>query len=215
LDAKAAITELVAYYRNSTRAITMGHTLHQELLTMRLTKDMRMSQHEFLYCYGNTMYDYVEHHGRAEAQMSQNQLLTYLQEAVNLDPDLNQLGLDQMLCMPQGKTLMVLPQYMEALNNIAALADKALPRTGGSGGRDWGGGCQANWTEFGGDSDNDGDSNRSNDTLADDGFTKDEVISYLVHSMAQKKNLRFISSEKWAKLSVECRKYLCDMSPDI
>jgi hypothetical protein len=43
LDARAAITELAAYYRNSTRAITMGHTLHQELLTMRLTKDMRMS----------------------------------------------------------------------------------------------------------------------------------------------------------------------------
>jgi hypothetical protein len=43
LDARAAITELVAYYRTSTRAIAIRHALHQELLTMRLTKDMHMS----------------------------------------------------------------------------------------------------------------------------------------------------------------------------
>ena len=41
LDARAAITELVAHYRNSTRAIAMGHALLQELLTMRLTRDMQ------------------------------------------------------------------------------------------------------------------------------------------------------------------------------
>lgn len=91
---------------------------------------------------------------------------------------------------------MALTQPMEALDDIAALADKASPRTGDSGGRDLGGRRRANRTEFGGDSDDDGNSNRSNDTLADDGFTKDEVLSYLVHSMAHKKNLGFISGEK-------------------
>jgi hypothetical protein len=72
-----------------------------------------------------------------------------------------------------------------------------------------------NWTEFGGDSDDEADSDGSDDTLADDRFTEDEVISYLVHKMAQKKQLGFISGEKWAKLSAECRKYLRDMSPDV
>jgi hypothetical protein len=43
LDTRAAITELVAYYRTSTRAIAIGHALHQERLTMRLTKDMLVS----------------------------------------------------------------------------------------------------------------------------------------------------------------------------
>ena len=86
------------------------------------------------------MYNYLEHtHGREEAQMSQSQLLTYLQEAVSLDKDMNRLRLDQMLRVSQGKTLMVLTQYMDALDNIAALADRASPRTGGSGGRESGG----------------------------------------------------------------------------
>lgn len=90
LDTRAAITEPIACHRNSTRASAMGHTLHQELLTMRLTKDVRMSRHEFLHRYGSTMCDYLEHtHRCAEAQMSQNQLLIYLQEAVSLEPVLN------------------------------------------------------------------------------------------------------------------------------
>jgi hypothetical protein len=71
------------------------------------------------------------------------------------------------------------------------------------------------WTEFGSDSDDDGNSYRSDDTLADDRFTKDEVISYLVYKMAQKKQLGFVSGEKWVKLSAECRKYLGDMPPDV
>jgi hypothetical protein len=109
----------------------MGHTLHQELLTMRLTKDMHVSRHDFLASYCNTMYNYLEHtHGCEEAQMSQHQLLSYLQEAVSLDKDLNRLRLDQMLRMSQGKTIMVLTQYMDALNDIAALTDRASPRTG-------------------------------------------------------------------------------------
>jgi hypothetical protein len=85
----------------------MGHTLLKELLTKKLTREMRMTRHEFLASVA--MYEYHEHtHGREEAQVSQSQLLTYLQEAVSLDRDLNQLRLDQMLRMSQGKTLMVL-----------------------------------------------------------------------------------------------------------
>jgi hypothetical protein len=65
-----------------------------------------------------------------EAQVSQSQLLTYLQEAVSLDNELNQLRLDQMLRMSQGKTIMLLTQYLDALDNAAALADKATPQKG-------------------------------------------------------------------------------------
>jgi hypothetical protein len=40
MDARAALHELIAYYRTSTRAIAIGQVLHQELLTLRLTKDV-------------------------------------------------------------------------------------------------------------------------------------------------------------------------------
>ena len=131
LDARAAMAELVAYYRHSTRAIAMGHALLQELLTMKLKRDMPITRGDFVTKYGETMYIYLEHtHGREEAQVSQSQLLTYLQEAVSLDNELNQLRLDQMIRMSQGKTLMVLTQCLDALDNVAALADKATPRKG-------------------------------------------------------------------------------------
>jgi hypothetical protein len=152
----------------------MGHTLLKELLTKKLTKDMRITRHAFLASFGVAMYEYLEHtHGRVEAQVSQSQLLTYLQEAVSLDRDLNQLRLDQMLRMSQGKTLMVLTQCMDALDNIAALADEASPRTGSSGGWDPGNQHKVNWSEFGCESEDDGN---GNDSSTDDGFTEDEVI---------------------------------------
>ena len=73
-----------------------------------------------------------------------------------------------------------------------------------------------NWSEFGWDSDDDDDdSDGSIDSRADDGFTEDEVIYYLVHRMAQKKQLGFISGKKWTQLSAECRKYLRDMPQEI
>jgi hypothetical protein len=78
-----------------------------------------------------------------------------------------------------------------------------------------GGWHRANWTEFGCDSDDDDNSDGGDDIPADDSFTKDEVISYLVHKMAQKKQIGFISGEKWAKLLAECHKYLQDMPPDV
>jgi hypothetical protein len=165
--------------------------------------------------YHYTMYNYLEHTlGCEETQMSQSQLLSYLQEAVSLDRDLNQLRDDQMFRMSPGKTIMVLTQFMDALNDIAALADKTSPRAGGSGKTGGSGGRhQVNWTEFGCDSDDDDDTNENDDVIADT-FNEDKVISYLVHKIAQKKQIGFISEEKWAKLSAECRKYLCDMSPD-
>jgi hypothetical protein len=92
MDARAALAELATCHRTSTRAIAVGHTLHQEPLTMKLTKDMRVSQHGFLLGHGDTMHNHLEHaHGREEAQMSQSQLLSHLQEAVSLDSDLNHL----------------------------------------------------------------------------------------------------------------------------
>ena len=186
----------MAYYRHSTRAIAMGHTLLQDLLTMKLKKDMPITRGEFVSKYSEAIYNYLEHtHGREEAQVSQPQLLTYLQEAVSLDNELNQLQLDKMLRMSQGKSLMVLTQYLDALDNIAALADKATPRKGAhieGSGRDSGSWRHVNWTEFGGDpNDDDG----SNGLLSVDGFTEDEVVHYLVHRMAFKKQLGFISGE--------------------
>jgi hypothetical protein len=90
MDARAALTELVEYYRNSTRVIAVGHALHQELLTMKLTKESHESWHEFLSSYTDTMCNCPEHtHGHEEAQMSQHQLLSYLQEAISLDSELN------------------------------------------------------------------------------------------------------------------------------
>ena len=100
------------------------------------------------------------------------QLLTYLQEAVSLDSELNRLRLDQMLRMSQGKTIMVCSQYLDALDNIAALVDKASPRKGApieGGGKGSGGGRHVNWSEFGASSDGDDDSNGS---ISVDGFTK-------------------------------------------
>ena len=153
LDARAAIAELVTHYRHSTRAVAMGHVLLQELLTMKLKRDMPVSRSDFVTKYGEAMYNYLEHtHGREEAQVSSSQLLTYLQEAVSLDTELNRLRLDQMIRMSQGKTIMVLSQYLDALDNIAALADKASPRKGApmeGGGKGSGGGRQINWSEFG------------------------------------------------------------------
>jgi hypothetical protein len=58
MDSRAALTELAAHYRNSTRVIAVGHVLHKELLTMRLTKDSPESRHEFLLGYSDTMYNY-------------------------------------------------------------------------------------------------------------------------------------------------------------
>jgi hypothetical protein len=153
------------------------------------------------------MYNYLEHtHGREEAQMSQSQLLSYLQEAVSLDRDLNRMRHDQMLRVSQGKTTMVLTQCMDALNDIAALADKASPRTGGSG-KTGGLGSRhrANWTEFGCDLDDD-DNNDKDDDVATNTFNEDGVNFYLVHKIAQKKQIGLISGENWAKLSAECQK---------
>ena len=216
LDARAAIAELVAYYRHSTRAVAMGHALLQELLTMKLKRDMPISRGDFVTKYGEAMYNYLEHtHGREEAQVSSSQLLTYLQEAVSLDSELNRLRLDQMLRMSQGKTIMVLSQYLDALDNIAALADKATPRKGApieGSGKGSGGGRHVNWSEFGAGSDGDDGSDGS---ISVDGFTEDEVVHYLVHKMGFKKQLGFISGEKWTKLSAECRKYLRDMPLDL
>ena len=111
--------------------IAMGHTLLQELLTMKLRKDMPITRGDFASKYGEVSCNYLEHtHGHEEAQVSQPQLLTYLQESVSLDNELNQLRLDQMLRMSQEKSLMVLTQYLDVLDNIAALADKATPRKG-------------------------------------------------------------------------------------
>jgi hypothetical protein len=116
LDTRAAMSELVAHCRTSTRAIAIGHALHQELLTMRVTKDVHVSRHDFPSSQGDTMCNCLEHtHGREEAQTSQSQLLSCLQETVSLDRDLNRLRHDQMLCMLQGKTTMALTQCMDAL----------------------------------------------------------------------------------------------------
>ena len=194
----------------------MGHTLLQELLTMKLKKDMPITPGNFVSKCGEAMYNYLEHtHGREEAQVSQPQLLTCLQESVSLDNKLNQLRLDQMLRMSQGKSLMVLTQCLDALDNIAALADKATPRKGApieGGGRDLGGRRHVNWTEIWHDTDDDDGSNGS---LSVDGFTEDEVVHYLVHRMAFKKQLGFISGERWTSLSAECRKYLREMPQDL
>ena len=85
LDARAAIAELMTSCRHSTRAVAMGHALLQELLTMKLKRDMPISRGDFVTKYGEAMYNYLEHtHGREEAQVSSSQLLTYLQEAVSL-----------------------------------------------------------------------------------------------------------------------------------
>jgi hypothetical protein len=108
MDTRAALAELVTHCRTSTRAIAVEHVLHQEPLTLKLTKDMRVSQHEFPSGCSDTVCNCPEHtHGREEAQMSQPQLLSCLQEAVSLDRDLNQLRHDEMFRMLQGK----LPWY--------------------------------------------------------------------------------------------------------
>ena len=52
LDARAAIAELVTYYRHSTRVVAMGHALLQELLTMKLKRDMPITRGEFVSKYG-------------------------------------------------------------------------------------------------------------------------------------------------------------------
>ena len=93
-----------------------------------------------------------------------------------------------MLRMSQGKTIMVLSQYLDALDNIAALADKASPRKGapmegsgkGSGGR------QINWSEFGASM---GDDEDSDESLSGDRFSEDEVVHYLVHKVGFQKQL--------------------------
>jgi hypothetical protein len=113
--------------------------------------------------------------------------------------------------MLQGKTTMVLNQCMDTLNDMAALADKAFPRTEqGLGSR-----CRVNWTEFGCDSDSDNDNDEDEDVIADGDLSDEEVISCLVHKIAQKKQIGFIGREKWARPSAECHKYLWDMSPDV
>ena len=82
---------------------------------------------------------------------------------------------------------MVLTQYLDALDNAAALADKATPRKGApteGSGRDLGSRRHVNRTEFGCDSDDDDGSDGS---ISVDGFTKDKVVHYRVHRMAFKK----------------------------
>jgi hypothetical protein len=62
--------------------------------------------------------------------MSQPQILSYLQEAVSMDSELNRLRHTKMIRMLQGKGVMDLTRYMDTLNNVAVLADGSSPRTG-------------------------------------------------------------------------------------
>ena len=91
MDARTALTELVAHYRNSTGAIAVGHALCKELLTMRLTKDVRVSRHEFPASYSDTKYVQLSRAHSWTCGSPDVQLLSYLQEAVSLDSELNQL----------------------------------------------------------------------------------------------------------------------------
>ena len=92
MNSRAPLAELVECHRTSTRAIAGGHVLHKELMSMKLNKEFHGSQQESLAAYSDSMYNYLEQtHGREDAQMSQPQLLTYLQEVVSMDSELNQL----------------------------------------------------------------------------------------------------------------------------
>jgi hypothetical protein len=75
------------------------------------------------------MCDHLEQtHGCRDAQMSQSQIRIYPQEAVSNDAELNQLWQREMLCLSDGKRPMDLTQCIEALDNIAVLADGSSPR---------------------------------------------------------------------------------------
>jgi hypothetical protein len=122
------LVEHVEYYRTFTRVIAASHVVHKKLLSMKLNSEFRGQ--EFLAVYSETMYNYLEQtHGRADAQMSQPQTLSYLQEAVSMDSELNQLRHTKMIRRSQGKGGMDLTQYMDALDDLAVLARKPDGRT--------------------------------------------------------------------------------------
>ena len=139
------------------------------------------------------IYDYQEQTSdRPENQLSEPQVINYLQEAVRDDKDLNQLRHREMLRLAEGKPEMGLDRCIEALIDLAILTDQSNPRKNASDGRR--SSCNAHRLEIGPDyedeqiSDDDDDSVEGTDT------------SYMIHRVASKHTSGCISPEKWDKL---------------
>ena len=135
-DAREAIAAIVDYYRTSTRALAATHA------TLRLIGDTRLNasfvgqRQDFLSKYVSYIYDYQEQTtDRPENQLSEPQVINYLQEAVRDDKDLNQLRHREMLRLAEGKPEMGLDRYIEALIDLAILTDQSNPRKNASNGR--------------------------------------------------------------------------------
>ena len=206
-DAREAIAAIVDYYRTSTRALAATHA------TLRLIGDTRLNasfvgqRQDFLSKYVSYIYDYQEQTtDRPENQLSEPQVINYLQEAVRDDKDLNQLRHREMLRLAEGKPEMGLDRYIEALIDLAILTDQSNPRKNASDGRR--SPRSANRLEIGPDYE---DEQSSDD---DDDSVEDTETSYMIHRVVSKHTSGYISPEKWDKLNVETRNALRAMTPE-
>ena len=146
------------------------------------------------------IYDYQEQTtDRPENQLSEPQVINYLQEAVRDDKDLNQLHHREMLRLAEGKPEMGLDRYIEALIDLAILTDQSNPRKNASDGRRPP--RNANRLEIGPDYEDEQSSDGDDDDSVEDAET-----SYMIHRVVSKHTSGYISPEKWDKLNVETRK---------
>ena len=207
-DAREAIAAVVDYYRTSTRALAATHA------TLRLIGDTCLNtsfvgqRQDFLSKYVSYTYDYQEQTtDRPENQLSESQVINYLQEAVRDDKDLNQLRHREMLRLAEGKPEMGLDRYIEGLIDLTILTDQSNPRKNASDGRRPP--RNANRLEIGPDYEDEQSSDGD-----DDDSVEDTETSYMIHRVVSKHTSGYISPEKWDKLNVETRNALRAMTPE-
>ena len=139
------------------------------------------------------IYDYQEQTtDRPENQLSEPQVINYLQEAVRDDKDLNQLRHREMLCLAEGKPEMGLDRYIEALIDLAILTDQSNPRKNASDGRR--SPRNANRLEIGPDYEDEQSSDGD-----DDDSVEDTKTSYMIRRVVLKHTSGYISPKKWDK----------------
>ena len=182
-------------------------------MTLRLIGDSRLNssfvgeRQDVLVKYVGYIYDYQEQTSdRPENQLSEPQVINYLQEAVRDDKDLNQLRHREMLRLAEGKPEMDLDRYIEALIDLAILTDQSNPRKNASDGRR--SSRNAHRLEIGPDYE---DEQSSDD---DDDSVEGTDMSYMIHRVVSKHTSGYISPEKWDKLNVETHNALRAMTPE-
>ena len=153
------------------------------------------------------IYDYQEQTtDQPENQLSEPQVINYLQEAVRDDKDLNQLRHREMLRLAEGKSEMGLDRYIEALIDLAILTDQSNPRKNASDGRR--SPRNANQLEIVPDYEEEQSSDDDDDSV------EDTETSCMIHRVVSKHTSGYLSPEKWDKLNIETRNAIRAMTPE-